>query len=407
MTTLEVVKHTSCRLCKSKELTEAFSIGNQFINDFVDKEDIGKGRKAPLDLMICNSCSLIQLRHTAPQELLYSGFYWYRSGVTQTMLDALTDVSRAAEQEVDLQAGDIVLDIGANDGTQLKTYSNPDLIRVGCEPANNLIDSLRETTPHAMHDFWEYKSYKKHLATWNLPTDQKAKVITALGMFYDMEDPNQFVRDAASALHEDGVFIAQLMCLASMLEKNDIGNICHEHIEYYSLKSLQYLFENNGLEIYKIEENLVNGGSYRLFGRHYKEGSISFDEDYQLKDLLDFKKRIDENRDQCVAFITKEVEKGKKVYIYGASTKGNAVLQYYGLDTEMISGAAERSPEKFGKYTIGSWIPIFDEETARNEADYFFVLPYAFFDEMYEREAEWRSKGGKFILSTPEFRVVE
>ena len=407
MVNMEIVEHTSCRLCGSDKLTEAFSIGNQFINDFVDKKDIGKGRKAPLDLVMCDNCSLIQLRHTAPQELLYSGFYWYRSGVTETMHKALTDVARAAEQEVDLRAGDVVLDIGANDGTQLTTYSDPDLIKIGCEPATNLIDSLREVTPHAMHDFWEYDSYKKHLDTWGLPVDKKAKVITALGMFYDMEDPNQFVRDATYALDEDGVFIAQLMCLASMLDKNDIGNICHEHIEYYSLKSLQYLFENNGLEIYKIEENLVNGGSYRLFCRHYGEGSIEYDENYQLQHLLEFKKRIDSNRDQCVDFIKNEVAQGKKVYIYGASTKGNAVLQYYGLDTELISGAAERSPEKFGKYTIGSWIPIFSEEEARREADYFFVLPYAFFDEMYEREEEWRAGGGKFILSTPEFRVVE
>ena len=170
------------------------------------------------------------------------------------------------------------------------------------------------------------------------------------------------------------------MCLGSMLEKNDLGNICHEHIEYYSLESLRYLFENNGLEIFKIEENNVNGGSYRIFARHYNKGSIAFNEHITLDDVHAFKARIDENREKCVSFIKEEVSKGKTVYVYGASTKGNVILQYYDLDTGLITAAAEKSPEKWGKYTVGSWIPIISEEEARAaQPDYFLVLPWAFF----------------------------
>jgi SAM-dependent methyltransferase len=403
---LSVVEHTKCRLCGSQDLEDCLSLGEQYINDFVPPEQVGMGRTAPLDLIICRNCTLIQLKHTAPQELLYTRHYWYRSGVTETMRAALRDVASCAENEVGLKPGDAILDIGANDGTLLKSFEVPDLVRIGCEPANNLIDSLKAATPHAMHDFWEYESFVEHCKKWGVPP--KAKAITALGMFYDMDDPNQFVRDARKALAPGGVFIAQLMCLASMLEKNDVGNICHEHIEYYSLESLRYLFETNGLEIYKIEENEVNGGSYRLFSRHLDKGSIPFDEHFTQQDLQAFKNRIDQNRDRCVSFITEEVAKGKTVYVYGASTKGNVILQYYGLDTSLITAAAERSPEKWGKYTIGSWIPIVSEEEARAaQPDYFLVLPYAFFNEMYERESEWRSKGGKFLVPLPEFRVVE
>jgi NDP-4-keto-2,6-dideoxyhexose 3-C-methyltransferase len=167
------------------------------------------------------------------------------------------------------------------------------------------------------------------------------------------------------------------------------------------------MFEKNGLEIFNIEENAVNGGSYRIFARHLKMGSIQFRERCSLTELYDFKRRVDENRDKCVSFIKEEVAKGKTVYVYGASTKGNVILQYYGLDHTLITAAAERSPEKWGKYTIGSGIPIISEEEARKaQPDYFLVLPWAFFDEFYEREADWRSKGGKFILPLSTFRVV-
>ena len=399
-----IIKHDNCRLCGCNKLNEVFSLGEQYINDFVPKDQIKSGNKAPLDLVICEQCSLIQLRHTAPQELLYTGHYWYRSGVTETMRNALRDVSAAVEEMVSLKKGDVVLDIGANDGTLLGTFQVPGLIKVGCEPANNLVGMLAEHTEYVMHDFWSSDRYNELANKWGIG---KAKVITALGMFYDLEEPNLFIGDIQKTLADDGVFVAQLMCLASMLEKNDLGNICHEHIEYYSYDSLKYMFEKNGLEIFNIEENAVNGGSYRIFARHLKDGSIQFSERCSLTDLYDFKKRIDENRDKCVSFIKEEVAKGKTVYVYGASTKGNVILQYYGLDHTLITAAAERSPEKWGKYTIGSGIPIISEQEARMaQPDYFLVLPWAFFDEFYEREADWRSKGGKFILPLSTFRVV-
>jgi NDP-4-keto-2,6-dideoxyhexose 3-C-methyltransferase len=401
---METTTRTTCRLCGSSDLHDVFSLGEQYINDFVPPEKVGKGLRAPLELVMCSHCSLLQLRHTAPQELLYARYYWYRSGVTDTMRRALRDITEEIESIVTLKPGDVVLDIGANDGTMLASYATPGIRRVGCEPANNLVAMLKQNTEYVMHDFWDYERYMELASQWGFG---KAKVITAIGMFYDLEDPNKFIKDAQRALAEDGIFVAQLMCLAPMIEKNDLGNICHEHLEYYSLDSLRYLFETNGLEMFKIEENDVNGGSYRIFARHYKGTGISFQEKFTLDDILDFAKRIQRNRDCCVKFIKNEVAKGKRVYVYGASTKGNVILQYYGLDSTLITAASERSPEKWGKYTIGSWIPIVSEDEARKaQPDYFLVLPWAFFKEFYEREKEWRSRGGQFIVPLPEFQVV-
>ncbi|MBI3550095.1 MAG: methyltransferase domain-containing protein [Elusimicrobia bacterium] len=409
---LETTRRTTCRICGSKKLTELYSLGNLCISDFVAPG--AEGRRAPLEMILCEECSLVQLRHTAPQELLYSRFYWYRSGVTDTMKAALAELSGALKAWPGLKAGDVALDIGSNDGTLLRTYGIPGLVTVGCEPATNLAEEGRKGISHFIGDFWSYDPYWKAVG-------REAKVITAIGMFYDMEDPNQFIGDAARSLTDDGVFVAQLMCLKNMLDSSDLGNICHEHLEFYSLPSLDALFERNGLKIVDIEHNLVNGGSYRLFctlknstlkprpGAAERVAKYRKDDEMLRKPEVhrEFFRRMEANKKKCVDFIKAEHANGKKIWVYGASTKGNTILQYFGLDNTVIEGAAERSPEKWGKETVGTRIPIFSEAEARKaKPDYFLVLPYAFFDEFYRREAEWRKGGGKFIVPLPEMRVV-
>lgn len=402
---MNTIEHKQCRLCGSSELVDIYSFGNFYVSNFVEKSQIQSGIKAPLDMVSCSNCSLIQLRHTAPMELMYARYYWYRSGVTQTMKDALKDIVQVINERMDLKTGDTVLDIGANDGTLLSYYDIEGLHKVGCEPADNLINELKDHADHVIHDFWSIDNYNR------LGMERgfgKARVVTAIGMFYDLEDPSKFIADIKDSLAEDGLFVAQLMCLSSMLEKNDLGNICHEHLEYYSLDSLRYLFETNGLEMFHIEQNDVNGGSYRIFVRHYNSTGIEYDEHIGVDEIRAFVERINTNRDACVDFIKSEVAKGKTVDVYGASTKGNTILQYYGLDSSLITAAAERSPEKWGKYTVGTGIPIISEQQARKEQpDYFLILPWAFLNEFYERERDWRQKGGRFITPLPEFRVLD
>lgn len=395
---LKNIVRTSCRLCGSTRLKEVISLGVQYINDFPSHpREKGRNGKCPLEVILCQDCSLFQLRHTAPQELLYSRRYWYKSGINDTIKADLKTIADTAAAIVNLKPDDVLLDIGANDGTLL-SYLKGRAVRVGCEPASNLLAELEANAEYVIGDFWTKENYDKLGAG-------KAKAITAIGMFYDMEDPNQFIRDAAQVLAPRGVFIAQLMTLKPMLEQNDLGNICHEHLEYYTYKSLTYLFETNGLEIYDVQENAVNGGSYRLFAHHLDKGSIDYPENCGEGDLHRFGDRLKQQRELCVGHLKQAVKHGKHVYVYGASTKGNVILQYYGIDNTLIDGAADRNPVKWGKYTLTD-IPIVSEAEGRDKADIFLVLPYGFIDEFVRRESAWLKAGGEFVVPLPEFRVI-
>ena len=369
-----------CLLCKNKKIKKIFSLGNLFVSNFVKKKDIKKGIKAPLKLLYCNNCSLIQLSHIAPQEIMYKRFYWYRSGVTKTMKLGLQNIFIESLRHVKLNNNDVVLDIGANDGTLLSYYKKKKLITIGCEPAKNLQKFLKKNCNFTLNDFWSKKKLTRILTKNSL---RKPKIITAIGMFYDLEEPNKFIKDAADSLDENGIFIAQLMCLKS-------------------------LFEKNGMEIFKIEENDINGGSYRIYCRKFKNGSIKLPYENILNLMKGFVKRVKRNKKLIVKFINKKIKINKKIYLYGASTKGNTVLQYYGLNSKMIPFAAERSPEKWGRYTIGTGIKIISEKMARNlKPDYFFVTPWGFISEFIKREKQWLKNGGSFILPFPKFKLIK
>ncbi len=413
---------TSCRVCGSSDLQFLFGLGDHYVNAFPEPGyDPEAYPRCPLELELCGNCSLVQLKHTAPQELLYSKHYWYRSGATETMRSALRDITAAAEELVDLQPGDVVLDIGSNDGTLLRSYTKEGIIRVGVEPAANMRGYYKDTD-YLHSGFWGVGD--------GTPEDflmchGQAKIITAAGMFYDLEFPNEFIADVAKALHPEGLFIAQLMCLKNMLSIGDVGNVCHEHLEYYSLFSLAKLLRQNGLNIYDIETNNVNGESYRLYiehvGRHVEctdrvDKAFRDEKEMGLWGVPDIANRLksyfnkwDYQRRVIKGTIEGLVRRDKKVFVYGASTKGNSLLQYWGLDSELISGAADSNPDKHGKVTIGTDIPIMSHEDARKEMpDFYLVLPYSFRSEFLEieKDQEWRKRGGRFIFPLPELEIV-
>ena len=416
---LEIKK---CRSCKNENLSPILSLGNLFVSDFIEESELfSEERPYPLELVLCNNrtggCGLLQLHHTVSPSKMYRN-YWYRSGVNKTMIDELNNIASMAEKIVRPGYQDIVVDIGCNDGTLLRAYTSSGIQRIGYEPARNLMEYARKGTDRIFNDFFDGKLYKDVFG------EKKAKIVTAIAMFYDLDEPNVFVGEVKEILDKEGVWIVQMTDLPSMLVLNAFDNICHEHLEYYSLSALEHLLTRHDLEIFDLETNDINGGSLRVYIRH--KGSnignervgrdiriaerVAFEEQLGLNDMsayFNFAERVRRTTKSMCDFIKKEKAKGKKIFAYGASTKGNTLLQYLGLNHTTILAAAERNPIKWGKKTIGTNIPIISEEEARlAKPDYFLVLPWHFMREFLDREVDYLKGGGKFIVPLPEFKII-
>lgn len=406
---------TECRSCGSTDLTPILSLGSQYPSNFVELNSIpDKNEQIPLELIFCEKkdCGLLQLKHTASRELLYKE-YWFRSGLNEKMVDALKDITKSVEKRLSLSENDIVLDIGCNDGTLLRSYQSKVRL-VGFEPASNLVNEASKDTDLIINNFFSFYEFVQHFP------NERIKAITSIAMFYDLEDPNSFVSDIVNCLDQDGIWVIQMAYLIPMLELNAFDNIVHEHLEYWSLKSVKRLLEEHGLEIFDVELNDVYGGSFRIFIKTKKNEKIniqnSVDEFLKKEDefglekketYLNFANRVNSLKDKLNDFIKEELSNGKSIYAYGASTKGNTLLQFYNLNNKLILKAADRDSRKFGKMTIGSNIPVISEEQARDEKpDYFLVLPWHLVDFFKERESEFFKNGGKFIVPLPDFKIV-
>ena len=413
-----------CRVCGSQHITNVLSLGELYVSDFLDSPDNTRGAKASLELVLCNAkdggCGLLQLRHTVSNEVMYRN-YWYRSGINKTMRDELNDIAGKVRSVADLKPQDIVIDIGANDGTLLRGYKLPGLATVGFEPARNLTQYNNEGTTKIIVDFFNHSAWQKEYGA------RRAKAITAIGMFYDLDDPNTFVSDLIKCLDDDGVLVIQMMYLPSFLERNAFDGICHEHLEYYSLGSLENLLKRHGLTVIDVEmREQINEGSARFYIRkehkgnahkvfkgaagrvtalRAKEASMGLDGTQAYEALVN---RILDAKEKVVSFIKQEVRNGKKVHGYAASTKGNTTLQFYGLTPDLVEAIADRNPDKWGKYTAGTLIPVISEEASRAQRpDYYFILAWHFLSEFIQREATFLGNGGKFIVPMPEFRIVD
>jgi len=411
---------STCRVCDSRSLFSILSLGKLHVSDFVKKK--GKFKPEPLELILCDKqkggCGLLQLKHTVSHEKMYRN-YWYRSGMNRTMTQELNSIAQRVQSLVNLNPGDFVIDIGANDGTLLRGYTIPNLHTIGFEPARNLISFAKQDTTKIINDFFNAKAWHKGFH------GSKAKAITAIAMFYDLEDPNKFVKNVTECLDDNGIFIIQMSYLPLMLSQNAFDNICHEHLEYYSLDSLNNLLTRHELEVFDVELNSINGGSFRIYTKFKNSKNIRVPVEapmrveslrqFEIKlglnrtnSYLKFQKRVLQIRESVSKFIKEEVQKGKKIHVYGASTKGNTLLQFFNLDHKVITAAAERNSDKWGTKTIGTNIPIISEERARKDApDYFLVLPWHFLDEFVERERDYLARGGKFIVPLPEPKLVD
>lgn len=408
-----------CRICGNPRLITIIDLGTQALSGRFPKKDDPDPPAAPLVLVKCDNeknpgaCGLVQLKHSCDPGEMYGNEYGYRSGINKTMSDHLAGIARMATDVAGPVPGDIVLDIGSNDATLLKSYTRPGIRRIGIDPGGDQFRIYYPDDIRLVSDFFTAENFTRVFP------GEKAKIITSIAMFYDLEDPMTFVRNIREILHPDGVWILEQSYLPTMLEMNSFDTICHEHLEYYAFYQIEWMLRKNGLKAIGIEFNFINGGSFRVYAAH-AGSSLSPDtaalESVRAKErelrletmepYTAFCTRVEDIRARLTALLKAEKAAGKKIYVYGASTKGNVLLNYFGFDTALITAAADRNPLKFGSRTPGTNIPIVSEEEARADADIFLPLPWHFKKEFLERESEFMKNGGRFIFPLPDVEVV-
>jgi len=403
-----------CRVSKSKNLVPVLSLGEQYLSGVFPSEKDNAVSKGPLDLVWCPDSGLLQLKQSYSLEEMYGDNYGYRSGLNQSMVDHLTKKAQYLEKLCGLSSNDLVVDIGSNDATFLKAFDIKNITRVGVDPSG---DKFRQYYPEDIElidEFFPSSTFKKKYK------NKKAKLITSISMFYDLEDPLDFIENINEILDDNGVWHFEQSYMPSMLRTGSYDTICHEHLEYYSLSVVKNMLELSGLIIIDVKFNDVNGGSFSVTAAK-KTSSLKSD-NVLISWLLmqeermgldtprpyrEFENRVYNHRKNLVDLICSLNADGKLIVGYGASTKGNILLQFCGLSEKEIPFIAEVNQDKFGKMTPGTNIPIISEEEARKiQPDYFFVLPWHFKNGIISKESAFISNGGKFIVPLPEIQVV-
>ena len=415
---MESFKIQECRFCGNPSLIPCMDFGNQYLSSIFpsDLSYHNTLKKEPLDLVLCekneNSCGALQLGHSFDMSKMYE-HYPFTSSTNSSMPKILRDVLDSALAYVTITEHDLVLDIGGNDGTLLSFLQEKKCDLLCIDAAQNITPIFKSDKFNVVNGFFNAESYK-------LATTKKAKLVFSIAMFYHLYDPIQFSKDVASCLADDGVWVIQMAYLPAMIKTNMYDNIVHEHVGYYATDHMRWIMDKADLEIFDVTLNDVYGGSFRIFVK--KKGCAKYPQTerynnelkneqemgiYKANTYTAFMERVKKTGIDLVALCKKIKSEGKKLWIYGASTKGNTILQYCGITNELIEAAADSNSFKFGKYIIGADIPIKNEEEMRAiKPDYLLALPYSFVDGFMKREQALINNGTKFIVPLPEVKIL-
>ena len=402
-----------CRISGSTNLITVLSLGEQCLTGVFPKSPNEQITKGPLDLVWCPDSGLLQMKQSYSLDEMYGDNYGYRSGLNSSMVRHLQQKIRTLEKMVKPTDADLVIDIGSNDATSLKAYTG-NFRKVGIDPTGKKFKQYYTDDITLIPDFFSATTFEA-----NFP-NKKAKIITSIAMFYDLENPLAFVKDIEAVLADDGVWHFEQSYMPSMLRTNSYDTVCHEHLEFYSFKVVKNMLESCELRVIDVQMNAINGGSFAVTAckmkAKYKSNlpiinwMLKQEDDMGLdtpKPYRDFEERVFRHRKNLKELIEALVADGKKIIGYGASTKGNVLLQFCGLTTKHIPYIAEVNEDKIGAFTPGTNIPIISEKEARAmNPDYFLVLPWHFKTGILEREKEFMAQGGKFIFPLPEIEIV-
>lgn len=405
---------TRCRLSASTNLISVLNLGEQELTGVFPQTANAPVSSGPLELVWCPESGLLQLRHSFDASEMYGDNYGYRSGLNESMVEHLGAKAHHLEHASGLSAGDVVLDIGSNDGTLLKAYTTAGIYKFGIDPTG---DKFREFYPV---DAVLNATFFTASSFYAMAGSKKATIITSIAMFYDLDRPDDFVADVASILAPNGIWHFEQSYMPTMLRMNSYDTVCHEHLEYYSLRPIKDLLERHGLKIVSVRMNAINGGSFavtaaHLASKHRAEDAVigwllAQEERLGLdtpRPYRRFEERVFEHKLNLRSLIVALRNSGKTILGYGASTKGNVLLQFCGITSDLVPAIAEVNPYKFGRFTPGSRIPIISEQEAHAmQPDYLLVLPWHFRDGIVRRERDFLARGGRLIFPLPEIEIV-
>jgi hypothetical protein len=399
-----------CRVCDSTKLEMFLDLGDQpHCDSLLLPEGLGqKEPYYPLQTFFCKDCTTVQLGYTVPKEVMFSE-YLYVSGTTAALRAHFKDSTDRLVKRLGLKKGDLVVDIGSNDGTWLKCYEPHGLKGLGVECATNLVEIATKAGVETINKFFNAEVAREIIKTKGHP-----KLVTAAGVFFHLEELHSVTQGIAELIQGGGVFCVQAIYLGEVLKYTQFDNIYHEHLTYWSLKSLDKLFDLHGLEIFSARPIPIHGGSLELLvgekGKRPVEPGVEAlrqEEAARKMDKLEtyqaFAERVWEMKKELHAILKKY--EGKTVYAFGAPAKGATLLNSFGIDAKTIPYAVERNPLKFGRYIPGARIPIVDEATVK-DPDAYLVLPWNFLDEFLVKKKPYLDKGGAFIVAIPNPRVI-
>lgn len=408
---MHVYKIKKCRCCSSKKIKNYINFGKMSLTTEFPKKRVDTN-KIPLNLVLCEKCKLFQLQHNYELKKLYNQNYGYKSGINKTMTNHLKNIAIDAQKFSKLNNGSVVLDIASNDGTLLKCFKQKFVTKIGIDPT---IVKYRKNYKNIIG----HPGFFKKNIFLKLSKGRKAKIITSIAVFYDIPNPNSFVHDIKQILDEDGIWILEQSYFPFLIKNNAFDSICHEHLSYFMYKQLKIILEKNELILNNVKFNTMNGGSFRLFISHKNSKHKIFKNNINKLEKIEkkifknfaryklkFRRNINYTKIKLLNLLIKLKAKNKIIHIYGASTKGNVILQYCNIDRKLTPYAVERNPDKFGRYTPGTLIPIISEKNSKKlKPDFYLVMPWHFKEEIIKREKKFLNNGGKIIFPLPKIQI--
>jgi len=402
---------SECRVCKGRDLQKILSLGESPpANNLLAEGELSKKEASyPLELLFCRGCSLVQLSYVVNPEVMFKN-YLYVPSKSETFIRHFEELAQAVCERPELKEGSLVVDIGSNDGTLLKSFKKRGMKTLGVEPAENMAETAKKSGIETIVSFFDTKAAKMVLERWG-----KAKAILATNVFAHVDEIDEFLKAVNVLLDDDGVFVVEVQYILDMIEGMAFDNIYHEHVSYFSLKTLVRLFERFGMGVIDAKKMGIHGGSLRVYVKKGAVAGNSVNEILKLEEekglgsveaYLEYAGRINQIKKKLLEILGGIKKDGKSIAGYGAPAKATTLLNYFGIGKDVIDFVVDRNELKQGMHIPGVRIPIFPVERLEGKPDYLLILAWNLSEEIMKQEEGFGKSGGKFIIPVPEPRIV-